>query len=117
MAKEKLEARTKYKVPPLNKSRRAHTREKYSPQGGSMESSKSVTAVPLERNPSIKRTDIEPRRSLSRLGQRTYCENTRRGGNSSGTSTNDERRVLSSEPEEDEKNEVGGKRQTEHRSK
>lgn len=61
LAKERLEARTKYRVPPLNKSKRAQTREKYSPVFNrtesliSVASTKSAVHIGIERSPSIRK--------------------------------------------------------------
>lgn len=60
LAKERLEARTKYRVPPLNKPKRLTTREKYSPSANRTENltpfnSKSAVTIPLERGPSIRK--------------------------------------------------------------
>lgn len=61
LAKERLEARTKYRVPPLNKSKRAQTREKYSPVFNrtesviSVASTKSAINIGIERSPSIRK--------------------------------------------------------------
>lgn len=69
LAKERLEARTKYKVPPLTKSKRALTREKYSPQTNNRTESvvnvKSVSACALDRSASIRRSKNQSNRKKS----------------------------------------------------
>lgn len=59
LAKERLEARIKYRVPPLNKSKRLTTKEKYSPLPNRAETSPGVTntknTVSLERTPSVRK--------------------------------------------------------------
>lgn len=66
-AKERLEARTKYRVPPLNKSKRSITREKYSTSLSRTDSVVSVRSagsverngherIVLERSPSVRRS-------------------------------------------------------------
>ncbi|GJQ75805.1 hypothetical protein Trydic_g5296, partial [Trypoxylus dichotomus] len=73
LAKERLEARTKYKVPPLTKSRRALNREKYSPQTNSRSdaivNAKSVSACTLDRSPSVRRSEnpLNGRKSADRM--------------------------------------------------
>ncbi|KRT81805.1 hypothetical protein AMK59_5554 [Oryctes borbonicus] len=73
LAKERLEARTKYKVPPLIKSRRALTREKYSPQTNSRSeavvNAKSVSACTLDRSPSVRRSEnpLNSRKSADKM--------------------------------------------------
>ncbi|CAH0563983.1 unnamed protein product [Brassicogethes aeneus] len=56
-AKERLEARTKYRVPPLNKSKRSLTREKYKESPTSINSPevKSYSTTTLSRTPSIRK--------------------------------------------------------------
>lgn len=91
IAKERLEARTKYKVPPLTKSRRTLTREKYSPSMSrteSVTSVKSSSSVSLERSPSIRkpRSVINIKNSGDRenlhnsKSERTMRESLDRGG-------------------------------------
>lgn len=59
LAKERLEARTKYRVPPLNKPKRLTTKEKYLPIATRNDittySSKSAANIQLERTPSVKK--------------------------------------------------------------
>lgn len=58
VAKERLEARTKYKVPPLRQSKRSMTREKYASLAKYSQSpgeTKSAVNVSLERSPSVKK--------------------------------------------------------------
>ncbi|XP_044253322.1 uncharacterized protein LOC123004230 [Tribolium madens] len=58
LAKERLEARTKYKVPPLSKSKRATVKEKYSSPGiNRTESICSVKSTPIvpKRSPNVRK--------------------------------------------------------------
>lgn len=58
VAKERLEARTKYKVPPLRQSKRSLTREKYASlakYGQSPGEAKSAANVSLEASPNVKK--------------------------------------------------------------
>lgn len=75
LAKERLEARTKYKVPPLTKSKRAVTREKYSPQTNSRTEAivnmKSVSACTLDRSPSVRKSKnlLHGKKSVDRMAE------------------------------------------------
>ncbi|KAI4456389.1 hypothetical protein MML48_8g00012577 [Holotrichia oblita] len=75
LAKERLEARTKYKVPPLTKSKRALNREKYSPQTNNRTESvvniKSVSACALDRSASVRRTknQINSKKSPDKMNE------------------------------------------------
>jgi hypothetical protein len=70
LAKERLEARTKYKVPPLNKSKRTAVKEKYSNTNvvnrtESVCSVKSTPTNPPRRNPTVRKP-----RSVLDLGKK-----------------------------------------------
>lgn len=57
-AKERLDARIKYKVPPLTKSKKSLVREKYSSissNGDSPSGVRSVSNISLERSPSVRK--------------------------------------------------------------
>lgn len=65
LAKERLEARIKYKVPPLNKSKRALTREKYSP------TAENVQRTPVfQRSVSLRKPKSDETRKKSRENER-----------------------------------------------
>ncbi|KYB25982.1 hypothetical protein TcasGA2_TC005880 [Tribolium castaneum] len=69
LAKERLEARTKYKVPPLTKSKRVTVKEKYSsPSLNRTESICSVKSTPVvaKRSPSVRKP-----KSVLDLGKKT----------------------------------------------
>lgn len=69
LAKERLEARTKYRVPPP-KSKRALIRDKYSPiatsKTESLNTVKSSSYISLERSPSIRKPKPLSKKSQSR---------------------------------------------------
>lgn len=68
LAKERLEARTKYKVPPLSKSKRITVKEKYS--SGNINRTESICSV--KSTPVIKRTpSVKKPNSVLDLGKKS----------------------------------------------
>ncbi|XP_076271746.1 uncharacterized protein LOC143203455 isoform X2 [Rhynchophorus ferrugineus] len=106
-AKERLEARIKYRVPPLNKSKRATVRDKYSPNGQSSEppfprvtASTTNLAATLSRTPSIRKP-----KSLHNVDKYTHESKPRpdklelnRSGGDKRTRVNENERKTSTSP-------------------
>ncbi|XP_071052327.1 putative leucine-rich repeat-containing protein DDB_G0290503 isoform X2 [Onthophagus taurus] len=70
LAKERLEARIKYKVPPLCKAKKITVKEKYSPTQNSPRNMKSASACTLDRSPSVRKS----KNSIQRGGDSSQDE-------------------------------------------